>query len=127
MLLVLYTSKTHRKGSRPQRIRIRGDDAANSNYSPYEYLDRYMTKRGGYRSVSEPLFIFADGRAVKPSHFRQVLREILAIMNLDSKLYDTHSFRIGRAMDLMKKGKSIKEIKHLGRWKSNAVYRYLKY
>ena len=45
---------------------------------------------------------------------------------LESHLYNTHSLHIGRASDLSKMGANVEKIKHVGRWKSNAVYRYIK-
>ena len=63
---------------------------------------------------------------VRPAHVRSILRRILKTINLNYRLYDTHSFRMGRATDLRKAGFSIEDIKELGRWRSNAVYKYLK-
>ena len=45
----------------------------------------------------------------------------------NSKLYTFHSERSRRALDLLKLGLSVETIKRLGRWKSNAVFRYLRY
>ena len=130
LLFVLYTSKTHGRYSTPQRIQIKGKDQEMSKmaqkYCPYQCTCDYMNIRGGYRNVNDPLFIFADGSPVKPSQVRAVLRDVIKSIHLDQSMYDTHSFRIGRAGDLMKQGYSLDTIKHLGRWKSNAVYRYLK-
>ena len=55
----------------------------------------------------------------------RILRQILSNLNVDAQLYDTHSLRIGRTSDLFKAGWSIEKIKIFGRWKSNAVYRYV--
>ena len=72
------------------------------------------------------LFVFSDGTPIKPCHVRSLLRTLLNDLNLNSLLYDVHSFRIGRTCDLEKFGYSVDQIKSMGRWKSNAVYRYLK-
>ena len=48
------------------------------------------------------------------------------MVDLNPLQYDTHSFRIGRATDLSKGGRSLSKIKRAGRWKSNAVYNYLR-
>ena len=82
--------------------------------------------RGDYEHDEEELFVFVDHSPVRPRHVRTLLRVLLKRIGLNEKLYDTHSLRIGRATDLMKQGKTIEEIKRMGRWKSNAVYRYLK-
>ena len=77
-------------------------------------------------SPREQMFIFRDGTTLKSCHLRHTLRETLNKLGLDSTLYDTHSFRIGRATDLFKLGVNVDKIKELGRWKSNAVYKYLR-
>ena len=85
-----------------------------------------MQIRGDYSSLTEPLFIFRDGSPVRPQHARSVLKMALKNLQLDPSLYNTHSFRIGRATDLFKKGFSLEQIKQYGRWKSNAIYKYLR-
>ena len=64
---------------------------------------------------------------MKPDHLRRVLRICLLNIGLDPTLYDMHSTRAERALDLLKASFSIAEVKIFGRWKSSAVYRYLKY
>ena len=85
-----------------------------------------MHIRGPYRTEADQFFVFSDCSPVKPQNFRVILRQLLQRLGLDSELYDVHSFRIGRTSDLEKFGYSIDQIKAMGRWKSNAVYRYLK-
>ena len=146
LLILLYSSKTHGSESRPQEIRIKGSSAlevADKNRTfclensarkseltkyccPIETARRYAKLRPRRVRESEQFLIFRDGSEVRPHHLRDVLRVSLDNLNLDSKLYDTHSFRIGRATDLFNWGHSIDLIKHLGRWKSNAVYKYLR-
>ena len=131
ILMVLYTSKTHGKESRPQRIKISAAHQAwhskyKSFFCPFKAVGSYMAFRGNYLSEDEQFFVFADRSPVKPYHFRNMLRTLLDDIDLNSSLYDVHSFRIGRTCDLHKFGYSIEAIKSMGRWKSNAVYRYLK-
>ena len=143
LLIVLYTSKTHGLDKPPQKIKIFGnkrieivDSDINSKYSlkksdlgkfcPVEWTRRYIQLRGPIKQQNENLFVFRDKSSIKPDIVRKLLRDILEDFDLDSTLYDTHSFRIGRATDLFRSGVSIETIKQLGRWKSNAVYRYLK-
>ena len=131
MLFILYSSKTHGIESRPQEIKISGKTCSNKldigqkYFCPFKLGREYQTIRSGYYHKSDPYFVFSDGSFVRPRHVRTVLRQILRSLNLNDKLYDTHSFRIGRATDLLK-FKSVEEIKRLGRWKSNAVYKYLR-
>ena len=129
ILIVLYSSKTHGRESRPQKVKI---SALPTNYNtkklicPFKTVIRYMNCRGSYIDEDEQFFIFADRSPVQPQHIRKVLRDLLTNLSLNSLLYDVHSFRIGRTSDLEKFGYSIETIKSMGRWKSNAVYRYLK-
>ena len=85
-----------------------------------------MTARGQYDDPNDPLFIFTDGSPVLPSQVRYVLRSCLCSLNLDAMLYDTHSFRIGMATDMLKNHYTISEIRQKGRWQSNVVYKYLR-
>ena len=143
LLFILYSSKTHNKGNRPQMIKIDGKtkfrvdglftaeadispSLAKSYYCPVEQTVNYISLRGPRKNDEEQFFIFRDGSPLKPHHIRTVLRTALNNLTLDGGLYDIHSFRIGRATDLEKLGVSIDQIKSLGRWRSNAVYAYLR-
>ena len=134
ILLILFTSKTHGRESRPQKIRITGKRNYNKKvrgrnkiFCPIKQTKEYLNLRGGYLNNEEPLFVFSDRTPVEAKHVRKLLKLLLKRLQLDHKLYDTHSFRIGRASDLLKNGYSVEAIKMAGRWKSNAVYRYLRY
>ena len=129
VVIYLYSSKTHTKADMPQKVIIeKGADPElkNSIYCPYVQINRYRTIRPPYRSNNEQFFVFSDGQLVTQAHFRETLREIITKLGLDSNVFEPHSFRIGRATDLMKLGYSVDTIKQMGRWKSNAVYKYLR-
>ena len=146
LLLVLYSSKTHGRDSLPQKIRIKGmaaleveDPVTEENqlkmqvsskpktrFCPVYYTLQYIKLRPGYEHKEEPFFIFQDGSPLTAQRLRKVLRQTLTDLNLQSNLYDTHSFRIGRATDLMKDKTPFETIKHMGRWKSDAVLKYLR-
>ena len=51
---------------------------------------------------------------VTPSHIRIALHKTLKSINLDYTLYNTQSFHIGAAMDMMKNRVSIDKIKLAG-------------
>ena len=95
-------------------------------FDPYTSTDDFFTIRGDYDSENEQFFVFRDKSPVKPCHMRATLKAILRQLRLNASLYDTHSFRAGRATDLQNFGYDIEEIKKLGRWRSNAIYQYLK-
>ena len=73
-----------------------------------------------------PLFCFADGSPVKTSQFTQQLQQALNFCGLDSTKYKSHSFRIGAASLAAEKGLSDAQIRHLGRWKSDAFKLYIR-
>ena len=95
-------------------------------FCPVRTVITFMDIKGAYRDSQELFFIFKDRTPVKPYNLRFLLRELLGRLNLDASLYYVHSFRGGRTVDLEKFGYSLEQIKAMGRWKSNAVYRYLK-
>ena len=134
--MVLRSSKTHSKWEAPQLVKISGYDMNANNegfqnknerfrYCPYQILSDYMDEREVIRTNNKALLIFRDGKTVKAQNFRTFLKKMINQIGLDESNYDTHSLRLGRAMDLVKMGLSIEEIKTIGRWKSNAVYTYL--
>ena len=130
ILLVLYSSKTHDEGCRPQKIKITSNKEERSgnylkrHFCPFVLMREYLKMRGEYLSDKEQFFIFRDFTPVTAGHCREMLSNILKKLNLDSTLYGMHSFRIGRTMDLIKYNYSIDEVKLLGRWKSNVIYKY---
>ena len=133
LLLVLYSSKTHDLKNRPQKIKIESNRSERTgsyverHFCPFKIIRHFLELRGyEYESEMEPLFVFIDKTPVTPNNARTVLRECIDAMNLDSSLYDIHSLRIGRTNDLIKFGYSLEEVKLMGRWKSNAVYKYIR-
>ena len=131
-MVMLYSLKTHGKESNPQQIKITSirDNMKLTrrqlHFCPFKLTQHFMSLRGRFQEDSEQFFIFRDRSPVQPHHIRKVLRELLSNMNLNGSLYDCHSLCIGRSLDLAKHGVPIETIRRMGRWKSNAVYRYLK-
>ena len=129
MLFVLFSSKTHSYGQKPQKIKISANDnyKISSFFCPFRSSREYLALRGNYKENDDPFFIFRDQQPVKPSHVRAVLKTLLESVNLNPSLYGHHSFRIGRSVDLVTKHHwSIDRLKSAGRWKSNTVYKYIK-
>ena len=135
ILFILRMSKTHWKDKKPQYIKISMVSNSSTNplwsgkrFCPYDLINQYLKVRGGRRPncVTEPFFIFQDKTPVTPSHMRKTLHLMLSQIGLEPENYGTHSFRIGHCVDLLKLSVSIKCIKFLGRWWSNAVFEYLK-
>ena len=135
-LLVLRTSKTHWKNMKPQMIKISASKYKAKTVKkvqpkeklpcPYFLLKLYAKVRGGYKRNTDPFFVHRDGTPVVPSQITKCLKEAIKRAGFDETLYSSHSLRIGRTGDLYRLGLSVETIKKLGRWCSNAVYRYLR-
>ena len=138
LLFILETSKTHTRGDKPQLVKISSVPCTTSgnqrkehlriNYScPFLSLNTYLSLRPVRITQYEQFFVFSDGSPVLASHLRACLKLMLIRLQLNPRLYSMHSMRTGRSSDLLKYGISVETIKKLGRWKSNAVFRYLRY
>ena len=128
ILIVLHTSKTHGWDSYPQEIKISGtSNTKNLLFCPFKASREYLAIRGNYRTTNEQFFVFSDQSPVAPQHFRAVLKTTLKNVNLNPTLYNCHSLRIGATTDMvLKYNKSIFQAKLAGRWRSNAVFKYIK-
>ena len=143
LCLVLHSSKTHDRSMLPQKIKIYGcnsleiidqelvnsytiQDKKKQHFCPVDWVQKFISMRQKIKDDNEQLFIFNDGTNLQSTHLRQMLRSTISSFQLDPTLYDTHSFRIGRATDFFKRGVDLEKIKQLGRWRSNAVYKYLR-
>ena len=90
---------------------------------PVSYLYRYSAVRG---TSPGPLFCFADGSPVKTGQFTQQLRQALNFCGLDSAKCKSHSFLISASSWAAEKGLLDAQIRHLGRWKSDAFKVYIR-
>ena len=130
--LVLYLSKTHNQGMKPQKIKVTSNLTEKSgfyaqrHFCPFQLMHNSMFRRGEYDGNDEHFFVFKDGSSVTPDQARQVLRTCLSALGLNQSVYGMHSFRMGRTTDLIKYNYSIEEVKRMGRWHSYIVYSYIK-
>ena len=133
VLAMLYTSNTHGQGSRPQKIKITANESDTSggyhhrNFCPFKLLKNYIAVQGNYNGPNDQFFIFRDGSPVKAEQAWAVLHQALKALGLDPSMYGIHSLRIGRTMDMAKFHFSIDEIRRVGRWRSNVVYKYIRH
>ena len=130
ILLILYTSKTHGYESRPQQIKIQAkshDKPNNRHFCPFKASREFLAIRGNYTNTNDPFFVFCDNSLVRPHHVRKMLASTLTAINLNPRVYNLHSFRIGRSSDMVKAGYTVEEVRIAGRWKSNTVYKYIRY
>lgn len=73
-----------------------------------------------------PLFQFHSGSTVSYQFVSTNLQNTVKFIGLNSQWYKGHSFRIGAATEAAKRGLSQIEIQKLGRWKSDAVHKYIR-
>ena len=97
--------------------------ATNNTMCPLRGILPYLAIRGNRPG---PLFIFEGGKSLTRQRFSTELNNILQQLNLDSSLYNTHSFRIGAATSARQAKIPDSYIKMLGRWKSEAYLSYIK-
>ena len=129
LLFKLRTSKTHTMSSKPQIIKISALDIKhynnNNSLCPFYILKEFLVARGGYKANIEAFFVFADRTAITTATVRKTLKNLITNCNFISTAYSFHSLRARRCNNLANSGVSVETLKWLGRWRSNAVFRYL--
>ena len=91
-------------------------------FCPVAYIKRYLSVRG---DVEGPLFL-SEGKPISRNTFLKIMRLTLQASGLPISDFNTHSFRIGAATYWAQKGLSDLMIKKLGRWRSDAVFKYIR-
>ena len=129
ILVILHTSKTHRKDSFLQTIKIEAsvNRVTKSFFCPFKPLRSYLESRGGYIAETEEFFVFSDRSPVQADNLRSTLKRALKNLGLRPELYNTHSLRIGKATEMMAANYNISQIMRAGRWRSTrSVLKYFK-
>ena len=132
ILIILYSSKTHDESNRPQKIKITSNRQERSgfykarNFCPFALMRNYIKKRGPFVNEDEIFFVFGDKKPVTGDRARKLLKRIIQTLGLEPCFYDMHSFRMDRTSDLIKYNYSIEEVKRMGRWRSNVIYKYIR-
>ena len=127
--LTLFSSKTRDRESRPQCIKISAPESRGQKqkfFCPLHIVRKYVHMRGAYSRDHDQLIVFLDGSPATPTAMRKTLCSLLKSLNLNEKLHDCQSFRIGRVTDLLKFNYKIEQIKMFGCWQSDVVYKYLR-
>ena len=135
ILFVLRSSKAHGKDGKPQSVKIESIPikhqqrrcAGELEFCPFQLLRDFVMERNTYDFDEEQFFVFRNGSPVTPVQLRKILKLALKRCGFKAHLYNTHSFRAGRGVDLLKAGIKLSVLKKIGRWKSNIVYSYLAY
>ena len=132
LLVILYSSKTHHEGCHPQKIKITSNRMEHTGnyvhryFCPLRVTNEYIACRGEYVSSNKNFFIFSDRSNVSSKNAREVLKSCLSCIGINPTLYGMHSFRIGQTSDLIRFSYSMEEIRRMGRWKSNAIFKYIR-
>ena len=127
--LTLYSSKTHTVVNIPQEIKISAEEDTgrkNKFFCPFKLIRSYMKARGNYTNDNDNFFVYSDGSPVQPAAAREMLKTCLRRINKNPDSFNFQSLRIGSTTDLLHFGFTVEQIKRLGRWKSNAIYKYLR-
>ena len=95
-------------------------------FCPFRIAKEYPAARGSYDTLTEQFFVFPGKIPVEPRHIRETLNDILKNLGLNPELYGVHSLRIGRCSDMVRRKVPIELVKLAGRWRSTAVYKYIK-
>ncbi|XP_077182745.1 integrase/recombinase xerD homolog [Paroedura picta] len=96
---------------------------ARSPACPLSSLQRYLMVRP---HLPGTLFIHADPVFLSRFQFVAIMRACMARLGLPTECYGSHSFRIGATTEAYTSGKSVRSIKRLGRWKSQAYKLYIR-
>lgn len=116
---IFFNSYKHSGLAQPKVI----IEPLHSKYCPVGALRKYITARGNQPG---PLFMTQEGRALNRQEFSTALKECLEFKRYPSELFNTHSFRIGRATELASQNVPENIIKSTGRWKSSAYLKYIR-
>lgn len=117
---VIITLPTFKHSQRPHHIRLA---PRRGPLCPVSAISAYFRVRG---NVPGPLFCWPNHEPVARHQFNDMLHICLRGCGLSTDLYKGHSFRIGAATFAMHSGFSDAQIRHLGRWRSDAFKQYIR-
>lgn len=123
-IFMLESSKTHNIRQAPKKVVIPGIPQL-GKYCPIKLIGEYLKLRENTDS-SSAFFMLRGGQPITQYIFRNCLRKVLDNIGVDCSLYDSHSFRQGRCLDLRKLGYTFKAVMEAGRWTSSAILNYLR-
>ena len=116
--ITMHYFKWH-KSNKPVIVSI-AQNANENMLCPVSAIVSFLSVRGNKHG---PLFCYPPDKAVSRSCFCTVLKRAVEVSGYDSKLYKSHSFRIGAATKASGLGYSELEIQRMGRWGSNSAYK----
>lgn len=103
----------------------------NNRVDPVSLLFRYLVERkklahvpGCSMSQDAFLFVWSSGEVLNSRDVSLLLKGLVSLCGLEPDRFTAHSFRIGGATSLVRRGVQPAVIKQLGRWKSNVYCLY---
>ena len=90
---------------------------------PVKIISHYLLVR---HAGEGPIFVNFSGKPITSKQFRDKLKLCASFLSLDVPRFNTHSFRIGRATDMLDEGYTEAQIRAAGRWQSRAFMKYLR-
>ena len=119
VLCIAFKSYKHSKPDPPAlHIKPTGDLTC-----PVQAHKKYMAVRP---KPTSHYFCTLLKEAVSRRSIVAMMRKHLLYCNSQPSLYNTHSFRMGRATDMYREGASDRQIAQAGRWSSDAFMKYIK-
>ncbi len=119
-LLVNFKSFKHNRSLKVHSIPVY---RTNRSICTVSLLRQFLDFRG---SKPGPIFVSQSGSPLSAAQVTRVLNNTLRYLGLDSEIFGTHSFRIGRCSDLASQGASYAKIRFLGRFHSDAFIKYIR-
>ena len=114
----------HSKNGLPGQSQIITLKQSNSQeICPVRHILQFLEQRG---SQAGPFLSYPSGTAITRQWFSQQLNSSLRFIRLDPNRFKGHSFRIGAASEAAAAGCSDAQIRHMGRWRSDAFKRYIR-
>ena len=110
ILFILWSSKTHGPGDKPQKIKIsstplKGTTERDDNYyCPFRLLTDYIKIRPMSISGEDQFFVFGDRAPLTPTQLYKNFRAVIRRLGFNQANYSFHSLRAGRTEDLRSLG-----------------------
>ncbi len=127
--IILLSLKANRSPI-PKRILVMHHHKV-QHVCPVHLVENYAQKRAQLmvkaKQTSEaPFFIHQNLASLTRQQVIVMLKKTLRMNGMYKSRYGTHSFRVGRATDLYRLGSSDEQKRHAGRWRSNAMWHYIR-
>ena len=119
-IMLKFTDFKHSKG-RSVSIRI---PRTGGVFCPVYAWEQYFVQRRSFQS--DYLFCWPDNGPIKREQFAQTMKQVIEFIGLNTRLYTSHSFRIGAACNALSRGYSDAQIREMGRWQSDAFKTYFR-